>query len=101
VQACEVVPLQLPSNCPGALPDCAIETASPATVRVPVRDELEALVATLKVIDPVPTCVAGATTERKGELLTAFQEQPAWVVTDTVPDPPPGPNDAGFAALTV
>jgi hypothetical protein len=100
VHACEVVPLQLPSYCPGEVPACVIEIVSPATESEPVRDAADELVATLNAIEPFPTFDAGATIEMKGELLTAFQAQPAWVVTETIPVPPAAPNVAGFAGLT-
>ena len=101
VHACEVVPLQLPSNCPGDVPDCVMTTFSPATARVPVRDDPDGFAATEKVTLPLPVPEAPAVIATKEELLTAVQEQPGSAVTAMVPVPPDDGNDAGLGLLTV
>jgi hypothetical protein len=101
VQACEVVPLQLPSNCPAVTPACVIVTVSPATDTVPLRGAPEALAATEKFTMPLPEPDAPLVMTTKAELLTAVQVHPGSVETLMVPDPPAEPNDAGLGAPTV
>ena len=72
-------------------PACVTVTAVPATVNVPVRDEVDVFAAAAKVVLPEPLPVAPLLIESQAALLVADQVQPVVVVTAEVCEPPDAP----------
>jgi hypothetical protein len=60
----------------------------PATVSVADRVDVEAFAAAVKLTEPLPTSLAPAVIVTHPALLAAVHEQPAVVVTATLPEPP-------------
>lgn len=76
------------------VPACVTVTVCPATVAVPVLDDVEVLAATVSVVDPLPLpCVVGGMVIHAA-LDDTDHVHPAVVVTVTVATPPPVPIDA-------
>jgi hypothetical protein len=69
------------------LPACVTVTVCPATVNVPVRDEVVAFAAIEKLTVPLPVPLAPAVTVSHAVLLIAAQVQPAVVVTAVLLEP--------------
>jgi hypothetical protein len=65
----------------------------PATVSVPVREDVAVLGATLKVTVPLPDPLAPVVTVIHVALLVPVQLQPVPALTETVPEPPPAARD--------
>ena len=79
-------------------PACVTVTVAPATVKVPVRDDVEVFAAATKVLLPEPLPVAPLPIESQAALLVADQVQPVVVVTAAVSEPPAAPTEAVVGA---
>ena len=73
-------------------PSCVTVTVAPATVNVPVRDDVEVFAAAAKVVLPLPVPVAPLLMESQAALLAADQVQPVVVVTAELCEPPDAPT---------
>ena len=69
-------------------PDCVTVTVWPATVSVPVRCAVAALVVALKVTVPLPDPLAPLPIVSQAALLVALHAQPVAAVTAVVDEPP-------------
>ena len=72
----------------GPLPCCVTVTVCPAMVRVPVREVVAVLAATLRLTVPLPEPLAPAVTVIQVALLVAVHAQPVPAVTVTLLGPP-------------
>lgn len=73
---------------------CVIVTVCPATVSVPVRDDVTVFVATEYPTAPLPVPLAPLVTVNQLALLVALQAHPLVVVTETLAAPPLAPGIA-------
>ena len=76
------------------IPDWFTVKVCPATVRVPVLDEVVVLAATEKAVEPLPLPLLPEVMVIQPVLLEAVQEQPVGAVTPTLPIPPLEPEVA-------
>jgi hypothetical protein len=78
----------------GGTPACMTVNVWPATVSVPLRDEVDVFASTLKLTAPLPLPGVPAITVSHAALLAAVHVQPGATATDTEPFVAAAPTEA-------